>query len=178
MINLGGTIIQVLLKLNRVYEQVAGRRNRFEQIGIKLKFSERQNFGHQEFDKATFKLNLTNFIKKKYSFDKYFEREAENEQHQLQFDFIVFTNQGNEQEGLFYAALISLYKLLNINNSQAFAQGSLYVPITHQLVFKQCKFIRWLNIDLLVDPSKQEEEADNSVKLFFIWNIDNSNFRS
>jgi hypothetical protein len=113
MINMGGTIVQCFLKLNRITEQIAGNRKGFELVTIRLKFSERQNYGDQEFDKATFKYTLTNFVKKNYSFEDFFEKDSDNEKHQLSFDFIIFTNQGNEQEALFYSGLVSLYKLLS-----------------------------------------------------------------
>ena len=113
MINLGGTITQCFLKLNRVTEQISGNRKGFELVTIKLKFSERQNYGEQEFDKATFKHTLQNFVKKNYNFEDFFEKDSDIEKHQLVFDFIIFTNQGNEQEALFYSGLTSLYKLLS-----------------------------------------------------------------
>jgi hypothetical protein len=179
MINMGGTIVQCFLKLNRITEQIAGNRKGFELVTIRLKFSERQNYGDQEFDKATFKYTLTNFVKKNYSFEDFFEKDSDSEKHQLSFDFIIFTNQGNEQEALFYSGLVSLYKLLSnffpltqisdANNPEIFKQTPLYMPISYQLIFKNCTPSPNKNfLDLVVDPLKSEEDASNSVKIFFI----------
>lgn len=167
MLNIGGTICQCLLKLNRVTEKIAGRREHFEPIKIKVKFSERQNYGEYEFDKATFNYSLNNFVMKNYSFDKFFEKSSDMEKIQLSFDLMIFTNLGNETEALWLSAVTSLYKLLSQNNLPQMQQSNIYFPISHQMISR--KF-------LVIDPSKSEEEATNSVKLFYLINLHNHNF--
>ena len=168
MLNIGGTICQCVLKLNRVTEKIAGgRKDFFEPIKIKVKFSERQNYGEHEFDKATFNYSLNNFVLKNYSFDKFFEKSSDMEKIQLSFDLMVFTNLGNETESLWLSAMTSLYKLLGQNNLPQMKKSNIYFPVSHQMISRKY---------LVIDPSKSEEEAGNSVKLFFLINLNNYNF--
>ena len=140
MVNLGGTICQCLLTLNRITEQISGFTRSFEPITIRQKFSEKQNYGTGGMDIATFKYSLKRFVKKNYVFDKFFQKKNEMEKHQLSFDFIVFTNQGNELECLYNSGIIALYKMLSMNNMEQFQLSRKYFPLSHQFIYKQCNF--------------------------------------
>ena len=113
MVNIGGTICQCYLTLLKHADLIdSGRYQTFEPAKIQLKFSEKQNTPNCQFDSATFKHLLKEFVIKNYN-PKYFfgNDDDEHSYFQLNFNFIVLTNQGNQLESLYYSAIVGLYKL-------------------------------------------------------------------